>query len=68
MLTTYKLTELEQKRINGFREDHDPPRFFRFGKCGHYSVTFSHESGIGVGVMVTCSCGARYDVTDYGSW
>lgn len=66
-INTYKLSELEQKNIAEFREDHDPP-FFRFGRCGKYEVTFSHESGIGIGVKVKCSCGARRDVTDYSRW
>jgi hypothetical protein len=69
MLTphAYKLTDLEQKRVNEFREDHDPP-FFRWGRCNSYSLTFSHEGGIGVGVSVQCTCGARRDVTDVSCW
>lgn len=35
---------------------------------GKISYTFSTGSGIGTSIIVSCSCGAEEDVTDYSRW
>ena len=32
------------------------------------SYTFSHGSGIGVSIIVSCLCGEKKDVTNYARW
>ena len=58
----YHLNEVEATRYSNFCEAHKECK-------GNVTVTFSHESGIGVSTTVTCSkCGATQDITDVGNW
>ena len=36
-------------------------------ECPHFTYSFS-RGAIGGSVTISCHCGAKCDVTDYGSW
>ena len=58
----YHLNEVEATRYGNFCEAHKECK-------GNATITFSHESGIGVSKTVTCSkCGATQDITDVENW
>lgn len=59
---SYHLNESEAEQYGNFCEAHKECK-------GNVTITFSHESGIGVSKTVTCSkCGATQGITDVGSW
>jgi hypothetical protein len=33
-----------------------------------FAIDQKSESGIGIGTDIRCSCGEKFDVTDYGTW
>ena len=40
------------------------------GKDGKFifAIDQKSEGGIGIGTVVRCSCGEKFDITDYGCW
>ena len=64
----YALTDTEKVSLQKFLTEHQSycPRIKRNSS---YSLCFSKEGGIGVGVDVVCTtCGKKHDITDYNTW
>lgn len=60
------LNEKETDAYFNFYRNHKC-RWWHFGKR-RIMVEFNFESGIGINVIVRCSCGVEKDITDYGCW
>ena len=59
---SYHLNKEESIRYGIFVEAHKECK-------GNVTITFSHESGIGISKIVTCSkCGESEDITDVSTW
>lgn len=70
----FALSEVETAAAVKFTEKHQTRYSFDGNGLGqpingHHSVTYSFTGGpIGQTVVLTCSCGARENVTDYDAW
>lgn len=79
----FELNEKERKMAEDFHKEHDPicpnppedraiwlgdEGWFVPPRAGTYLYVFNHNSGIGQGSMIQCTCGARKDITDIDAW
>lgn len=56
----------EKKKLQHFFAEH---KIYCPDVKSHYSLSFSGEGGIGIGVYVKCNlCNRKKDITDYGRW
>ena len=68
----FAMNEREAEVTTKWMSDHVcVPSGWRFWRtvppCPSFTYSFS-PTGIGDSVIVSCHCGAKRDVTDYGSW
>lgn len=63
MSYNFTITDNQEKKIKKWRKKH---------KCHNESnnlyYTFTHYSGIGISLIVKCSCGKEKDFTDIKNW
>lgn len=67
-LYTYALNDIEKVKLGKWVAEHQTycPRVKRYHD---FSLAFSHEGGIGIGVTAICkTCGKKHDITDYETW
>lgn len=64
---SFLLTEVQVKRLNRWAEIHIQALHNHEKANPIFAYTFT-PSGIGVSIILHCSCGAKLDASDYENW
>jgi hypothetical protein len=68
-MLSFDLSGPEHDRATAFHDKHRRRHGKRGGRPMHYSMSYEFTpTGIGIKVIVRCSCGEWSDVTEYESW